>query len=151
MSKEQLKFNAKIDIENMAKNDFITNTLDPLTFAGGQDPLMRKYLELQVKQLEREEAELLNARQKEELDKKIKEERRAIETERIRAEKEAIVLNQTHCPHKTGMSTLVRGQSLGSGRMKFICQFCLKEYDSWAEIPPHLHPPVEQVGGPKNF
>lgn len=136
----------------MAKNDFVTNGgLDPMTFAGGQDPLMRKYLELQVKQLEREESELTAKKQQEEADKAAKEQRRKIETERIRAERDAITANQNACPHKTGMSTLVRGQGLGSGRMKFICQFCLKEYNSWAEIPPHLHPPVEQVGGPKNF
>lgn len=141
----------------MAKNESI-NGIDPIAFSaiqqggGGSNPLVNEYFALQVKQLKRLEEE----RERQELEDLEKREKRLIaqkqDAHRQEQERLAIIASQNGCSHRTGNITLVRGQGLGEGRARAICQFCLKEWDSFGGpngVPAHLQPPIDQWGGPK--
>lgn len=115
------------------------------------DPMMKRYLELQVAEMEQRQAERERlAQEQAKLDqaKKASMLREAHDNEQKRRNVEA---SQKQCPHMQGNLSLVRGQRLGYGKNHIFCQFCLKTWTDWNEVPPHLMSSPEYFGGPVGF
>ena len=115
------------------------------------DPLLRRYLELQVNEMEMRQKE----RESSETEQRVQYEKRKVSQLRDAHEAEEkrklVENNQQHCSHMQGALSLVRGQRLGRGIDYIICQFCLRNWKSWADVPPRLHCPAEYYGGPSNY
>lgn len=62
---------------------------------------------------------------------------------------------QNKCPHqKPNGVTNIAGQRIGMPESEFkqifICQYCLKEWSLYVDIPPILQPALYKVGSPEN-
>jgi hypothetical protein len=125
----------------------------PTGFGGisPSDPLMRKYLELQVRQMERQEAERMQVDSTEQEMKRRKMEMQKREADDAEGKRKAVLASQEHCPHKQGALSLVRGQRLGGNKHHIFCQFCLKTWADWSQVHPTLHSAPEYYGGPHGF
>ena len=115
------------------------------------DPLMRRYYELQVLRMEREEQE------------RVEEEKRALQAEQKKAanrlrdaqeaeeRRKALERAQNNCAHKCGYKSAVRGQRLGGDTHFIFCQLCMKEWPRWEVVPGDLHIEKEYYGGPQGW
>ena len=128
-------------------------------FTLGSDPMLQnpaiaeatRFYQLQIQKLEREEEE----RKADQATKLAKERQRAeaqlVQAKREEADKLLREKMQDFCPHINGATKGVSGQGIGGGRIIAICQICQKIWNSWADVPGHLHPSQEVFGGPKSF
>ena len=115
------------------------------------DPVYKKYIQMQIEQMETQKAEREQASailQEQGARKKLMQLREAHDQEARRKQVEA---SQQYCPHRQGTMPLVRGQRLGGNKHYIFCQFCLKHWDDWSQVPATLHSPMEYYGGPVGF
>ena len=131
-------------------------SLDPITtavLAGGNNvnnPMINQLLQMQLARLQREEDERLAAIEQKRQVELAAANRRLQDAKMQEADRMAQEKTRDMCSHRmSNGTTLVAGQSLGGGKMKALCQFCLKSWNSWQDVPPGLHPPAQNFGGPK--
>lgn len=139
-------------------------TLDPLALtlatSGGMPPNLAKKLEdYLTKVTERQQLDALkDEEERASLEAKVKHRqiiaaRSAEMREKERLKQEAA---QSRCSHGslsvTGMlRTLIAGWRTGPGTWALRCQSCGKEYTDLRQVPVHLVPANDRIGGPKNY